>query len=82
MENNSQSRTLYILQIFTIVVLILVLIMHILPFFNIGITPKQIPPGALPSGKSSGQVNPARAPLALQAGLDLHIDIAMQLITR
>ena len=37
MENNSQSRTLYLIQIITLVVLVLILIVHILPFF--GITP-------------------------------------------
>jgi hypothetical protein len=39
MENNSQSRTLYMIQIITLVVLVLMLIVHILPFFGI------MPPG-------------------------------------
>jgi hypothetical protein len=39
MENNSQSRTLYLIQIITLVVLVLLLIVQILPFFGI------IPPG-------------------------------------
>ncbi len=39
MENNSQSRTLYMIQIITLVVLVLILIVHILPFFGI------MPPG-------------------------------------
>jgi hypothetical protein len=39
MENNSQSRTLYLIQIITLVVLVLLLIIQILPFFGI------MPPG-------------------------------------
>jgi hypothetical protein len=39
MENNSQSRTLYLIQIITLVVLVLLLIVQILPFFGI------MPPG-------------------------------------
>ena len=42
MENNSQSRTLYLIQIITIVILVLLLIMQALPFFGI------MPPGKQP----------------------------------
>jgi hypothetical protein len=43
MENNSQSRTLYLIQIITIVILVLLLIMQALPFFGI------MPPGKQPN---------------------------------
>jgi hypothetical protein len=39
MENNSQSRTLYLIQIITLVVLVLLLVVQLLPFFGI------MPPG-------------------------------------
>lgn len=42
MENNSQSRTLSLIQAITIIVLILLLIIQILPFFGI------MPPGKQP----------------------------------
>lgn len=35
MENNNNYRTLYALQMFTIVVLALVLVIHLLPFFGL-----------------------------------------------
>ncbi|GHO94182.1 hypothetical protein KSF_042300 [Reticulibacter mediterranei] len=45
MENNSQSRTLYLIQIITLVVLVLLLIVQILPFF-----------GIMPPGKSAPHI--------------------------
>jgi hypothetical protein len=36
MQDNKNYRTLYMIQILTIVVLVLVLIMQVLPFFGIG----------------------------------------------
>ncbi len=54
MENNSQSRTLYFVQIAIIVILILLLIVQALPFFGI------VPPGkgqyqTFPKGGSGAQ---------------------------
>jgi len=60
MENKSPLRTLYAVQLFTIVVLILLLIQQILPFFGIVPIGKQLPAGmpykTLPPG---GYVSPS-----------------------
>lgn len=47
MENTSQSRTLFFIQIAIIVILILLLIVQVLPFF-----------GIVPPGKGQYQINP------------------------
>ena len=57
METNNQSRTLYIIQVITLVVLILLLITQVLPFFGISVKPTPAPPsggGIYKSGMISG----------------------------
>ncbi|HZR43815.1 MAG TPA: hypothetical protein VFB12_27120 [Ktedonobacteraceae bacterium] len=58
METNNQSRTLYIIQVITLIVLILLLITQVLPFFGISVKPTPPLPnkggGIYQSGKISG----------------------------
>jgi hypothetical protein len=63
MENNSQSRTLYLIQIITIVILILLLIVQALPFL-----------GIMPPGKQQYQILPKgySGPAQYQASVSIH----------
>lgn len=65
MEQNNQSRTLYIIQIVTIIALILVLITQALPFFGISVMQKTIPPNLLPAGKGGSYSRPASSQASL-----------------
>ncbi len=59
MENNSPLRTLYIVQLLTIVILTLLLINALLPFFGImpvGMHPREF---SVPAQKTSGYSGPA-----------------------
>ena len=64
MENKSPLRTLYIVQLLTIVVLVLLLIQQILPFFGIRPIGKPLP--QLPPGKMiqpGAYVSPSNRPI-------------------
>ncbi len=63
MENNSQSRTLYLIQIITIALLILLLIVQALPFF-----------GIMPPGKPQIQIGPQgySGPAQYQSSTSMH----------
>jgi len=62
MENNSQSRTLYLIQILTIVVLILILIMQALPFLGFSPLDGEKPQyyTAPKPGQSGSSTNPSQ----------------------
>jgi hypothetical protein len=70
MENNSQSRTLYFIQLFIIVILILLLIVQALPFF-----------GIIPPGKGQYQILPKNSsgPVQYQNSTSPHATSALSI---
>jgi hypothetical protein len=66
METNNQSRTLYIIQVITLVVLILLLITQALPFFGINVMGKPAPV-ILPKG-GGGYTSPSNNQTGMSSG--------------